>query len=84
MSQCFMIVVCKEELYWWFQKGCDPQQEAQLLVLNPGDCLVYSLMTWVVGQGCTFKLAGRTKLGRLAGAAESSVAIQKDLDLITS
>lgn len=33
------------------QKGCDPQQEAQLLVLNPRDCLVCSLVTWLVGQG---------------------------------
>lgn len=33
------------------QKGCDPQQEAQLLVLNPRDCLVCSLVTWVAGQG---------------------------------
>lgn len=41
---------------------------------------MYSLMTWVVGQGCTFKFAGSTKLGRLVGAAEGSVAIQKDLD----
>lgn len=50
MSRCFMIVVCKEELYWWIQKDCDPQQEAQLLLLNPRGRLVCSLVTWVVGQ----------------------------------
>lgn len=51
MSQCFMIVVCEEELYWWIQKSCDPKQGAQLLVLNPRDCLVFSLVTRVVGHG---------------------------------
>ena len=46
-----MIVVCKEKLYYWIHKGCDPQQEVQLLVIYPRDCLASSLVTWMMGQG---------------------------------
>lgn len=31
--------------------GCDPQQELQLLVIHPRDCLASSLVTWMMGQG---------------------------------
>lgn len=44
---------------------------------------MFSVLISDLGGGirCTFnKFAGSTKLGRVAGAAEGSAAIQKDLD----